>query len=153
MLSNPGLTHFNKPEGVNQKVRSRGKLLMLTIGQRLWIIHRGLNFKLGASFLAPGMTLASARAGRAERLEPYRCGSILEDAKWLLRYVLPYGVLGERRQQRLAPLEDIIGRPVVITANVFRIFLFSRGIDEGSLGGIVSEPLSKASAETWQIIS
>ena len=116
---------------------------MFTIGQRFWTHHRELNLKLGASIVALGMTLASAQVGWAERLEPYRCGSILEDAKCLLRYVFPYGLLGERRQQLPAPLEDIIGRPVVITANVFRNFLVSRGIDEGSLGGIVSDPLSK----------
>jgi len=116
---------------------------MFTIGQRSWTNHRGLNLKLGAAIVALGMTLASAHVGWAERLEPYRCGSILEDAKCLLRYVFPYGVLGERRQQLPAPLEDIIGRPVVITANVFRTFLVSRGIDKSSLGGIVSEPLSK----------
>ena len=115
---------------------------MFIIGYLFWMKQRKLNFKLGTSLVTLAGILASVHLGQAERLEPYRCGSTLEDAKCLLRTVFPYGALGERRQQLPAPLEDMIGRQVAITASVFRNFLVGHGINEGSLGGSVSEPLS-----------
>ena len=116
---------------------------MLINVERFWITCQELNLKLGAVIVGLCMTLASARVGCAERLEPYRCGSVLEDAKCFLRSVLPYGALGRQPRQLPAPLEGIIGQPVVISAKAFRTFLVTHRVDESSLGGMISEPLSK----------
>ena len=69
---------------------------MLTNVERFWITYRELNLKLGAAIVGLCMTLASVRVGCAERLESYRCGSVVEDAKCFLRSVLSYGALGRQ---------------------------------------------------------
>ena len=106
---------------------------------------RRRKIKLTLSPLKLGLSavLAFAQISHAERLEPFRCGSALEEAKCLLRAVFPYGQLGERLAQIPAPLDDLIGRPVVIQPQSFRSFLASRGIAEHDLGGNLSDPLSR----------
>lgn len=101
--------------------------------------------KLASSPLALGLSavLAFAHASHAERLEPYRCGSALEEAKCLLRSVFQYGKLGERLGQIPAPLDDLIGRPIVIKPQSFRSFIAVRGIAESDLGGNVFDLLSR----------
>jgi len=87
--------------------------------------------------------LTFAHVSRAERLEPYRCGSVLEEAKCLLRSVFQYGQLGDRLTQIPAPLDELVGQPVFIKPQSFRRFITVHGIAERDLGGNVSEPLSK----------
>jgi hypothetical protein len=87
--------------------------------------------------------LTTSQISYAERLEPYFCGSALEDARCLLRKVFEYGKLGERLKSLPAPLEDLIGRPAFIGTQSFRTYLAARGIDEYDLGGGFAEPLSK----------
>jgi hypothetical protein len=101
--------------------------------------------KLTLSPLKLGLSavLAFAQVGHAERLEPYRCGSVLEEAKCLLRSVFQYGKLGEPLAQIPAPLDDLIGRPVVVNPQTFRSFIAVRGIAVSDLGGNLFEPLSK----------
>lgn len=107
------------------------------------MISRRFNVTLWALKVALSVVLTTSQISYAERLEPYRCGSALEDARCLLRRVFEYGKLGERLTRLPAPLEDLIGRPVLIATQSFRTYLTARGIDQYDLGGGFSEPLSK----------
>ena len=63
----------------------------------------------------------------------------------VLRSVFQYGKMGERLAQIPAPLDDLIGRPVVINPQSLRSFIAVRGIAESDLGGTFSNPCRKRS--------
>lgn len=102
-----------------------------------------LKIRLRVVKLTFSALLAFAHVSYAERLEPYRCGGVIEDAKCLLRTVFQYGKLGERLAQIPTPLDELIGRPVAIKPQSFRSFIAFRGIAERDLGDNLFEPLSR----------
>jgi hypothetical protein len=69
-------------------------------------------------------------------------GTPLEQAKCLLRPVLPYARLGAPLAHLPAPLEDLIGRSVQIRAATLQDYLRSNSIAEADIGGPVTNQLS-----------
>lgn len=108
-----------------------------------WKTSWRLNVALYALALSLSVILSTSQISYAERFEPYRCGSALEDARCLLREVFEYGKLSERLKPLPAPFEDLIGRPVAISTQSLRTYLTLSAIDEHDLGGDLAEPLSK----------
>lgn len=68
-------------------------------------------------------------------------GTPLEQAKCLLRPVRPYGRLGEPLVLLPAPLEDLIGKPVLISSAALESYLQSHHIAEADIGGAVTNRL------------
>ena len=71
-------------------------------------------------------------------------GSALEQARCLLRQVLPGGDLAPPLAHLPAPLEERIGQPVGISEETLNRYLAAHGIPQGEIGGPLGEPLSRA---------
>jgi hypothetical protein len=71
-------------------------------------------------------------------------GSPVEQARCLLRHVLPGGDLDPPLAHLPAPLEELIDRSVEIPAETLRRYLAAHGIPETEIGGPLDEPLSRA---------
>ena len=69
-------------------------------------------------------------------------GPALEQAKCLLRPVLPKGIVGNRLQNLPAPFEELLGHPVNVDRAKLQSFLTSRNIKEADVGGPLSGPVS-----------
>lgn len=77
-------------------------------------------------------------------------GTPVEQARCLLRPVLPRGVLGSELKQLPTPLEELIGTQVLLKKVKLRKYLEKHKIDESVLGGSLDEPLAKAKLPTGE---
>ena len=71
-------------------------------------------------------------------------GTPEEQARCLLRPVLIGGQLGAPLKRLPPPLDKLIGRPLKVNPALLRIFLEQQSIEEADLGGLLSEPVSRA---------
>jgi S-formylglutathione hydrolase FrmB len=75
-------------------------------------------------------------------------GTPLEQARMLLRPVLPYGRLGEPLARLPTPLEDLVGKPIHISSEALLDYLNAHSIPEADLGG----PCTNHLAATYFVI-
>jgi hypothetical protein len=67
-----------------------------------------------------------------------------EQARCLLRPVLIGGQLGAPLKRLPPPLDKLIGKPLKVNPALLRIFLEQQNIREADIGGLLSEPVSRA---------
>jgi hypothetical protein len=107
-----------------------------------------MNFgsKLLALFAALAASVCASAPGEEaackfdESLRSFE-GTPLEQARCLLRPVLPYARLGEPLARLPVPLEDLIGKPVQVTVSALQNYLRSAGIAEDTIGGPITNRL------------
>ncbi len=101
----------------------------------------------GKRALALGLVLFSLATAYADPPCPFDeatlsfKGTPLEQAKCLLRPVRRHGELSAQLAVLPAPLEDLIGKPVVISAQQVEAYLRARGINETNVGGAMTNQL------------
>ncbi len=71
-------------------------------------------------------------------------GTPIEQARCLLRPVLPFGRLGPQLAILPAPLESLIGKPVQVTPAALSAYLDARHIADADIGGPVTNHLAAA---------
>jgi hypothetical protein len=74
-------------------------------------------------------------------------GTPADQARCLLRKVLPLGNVGDTAAVLPTLLEDLVGKAVDISTARFADFLSEQGISEEHIGGALSEPLSRTDGE------
>ncbi len=74
-------------------------------------------------------------------------GTPQQQARCLLRDVSQGGVVADRQKTLPASLGQLIGKPVMMTADRLRALLHDRNIDETTIGGALDQPLSITEGE------
>jgi hypothetical protein len=74
-------------------------------------------------------------------------GTPVDQARCLLRKVLPLGNVGDTAVVLPTLLEDLIGKAVDISTASFADFLSEQGISEEDIGGAHTDPLSRTDGE------
>lgn len=74
-------------------------------------------------------------------------GTPVDQARCLLRKVLPLGNVGDTAVVLPTLLEDLIGKAVDISTASFADFLSEQGISEEDIGGALTDPLSRTDGE------
>ncbi|EEF60411.1 hypothetical protein [Pedosphaera parvula] len=65
----------------------------------------------------------------------------LEQARWLLRPVAEYGVLGKPLTSLPNPQEDLIGKPMTVDRSQLQSYLSSHKITDAEIGGAITNTL------------
>ena len=110
-------------------------------------VNTRLTKSVSALAVAVNLALLAPPAAGAETRCPFDestlsfTGTPLDQAKCLLRPVMRYGRLGKPLARLPAPLEDLIGKPVALTANSLHSYLLSNHIAEADVGGAVTNHL------------
>jgi hypothetical protein len=71
-------------------------------------------------------------------------GSLQEQARCLLRPVQTGGHLGASLKRLPAPLDKLIGKPLKVSKAALGRYLTEQNISEADIGGLLSDPLSRA---------
>jgi len=98
---------------------------------------------LAAGFAVRAQTQAQTASCDFDKSTLSFHGSAIDQAKCLLRRVLPGGTLGPPLRDLPDPLGKLIDKPVTVSKTTLRRYLVAQGIDEPALGGSIDEPLSR----------
>src|SRR4030095_7941659 len=78
-------------------------------------------------------------------------GTPVEQARCLLRKVLPLGNVGDAPAELPPVLARLIGQPVDVSLSKLAAFLSHEGVSEDDIGGPLSGPLSRTDGESGPV--